>query len=232
MEPPFADKHRINQPPVESEARPFGGSFRLPPRKSLPKFGPLVRAFRAPAPKRLSFASFPSPYPRGRGRCSIKGRPSATRRCLAFSFRRGVYASRKKRARLCLLRAPPCRRRSPPLKKWMVSPGGRCARLRSRSGRRARRSSAARAANWSFSRCPSSKVHFPGSTRRRGALGLGLQVPWWWGGWLSRAFLEWAAASWQSPVVSFWRLRCLLFFFAFTLGEKLLHAFPPFHLLS
>lgn len=209
MAPPFADSIGLTSLPSNRKPRPFGGFFQGNLSPSLDPFG---QDFRAPAPKRPSFPSS----------CPIKGRPSATRRCFAFSFRRGVYASRTKRARLCLLRAPPCRRRSPRRRKWTASPGGRCARLRSRSGRRARRSSAARAAKWSSSRCPSSKVNFPRvhEASRRAWLGATGAVG--GEGGFPGPFLEWAAASLAEPRSLLLAPSLPSLFFAFTLGEKLL----------
>lgn len=91
--------------------------------------------------------------------------------CSASPFVSGtinIYASRERRSPPRLLCAQPCRQRpSRRRRKWTASPGGRCgARLRSRSDRRAPRSSAARAPSWSSSRCPSSKVRLGGTTRR------------------------------------------------------------------
>lgn len=56
------------------------------------------------------------------------------------------------------LAAQPCRRPSPPRRKWTASRGNPCARRSGSGARRAPRSSAATAARWSSRRCPSSKV--------------------------------------------------------------------------
>jgi hypothetical protein len=92
-------------------------------------------------------------------RCRRPCGASSSRSCQAPTPRR-CRRRRRRRRRRRGLPAPPSR----PRRKWTASPGNRCARRRGKSAPRARRSSAARAARWSCTPCPSSKVTFEGGS--------------------------------------------------------------------